>query len=223
VETIPLRCPSRRQELPTRYFRDEGSKFRAVIEEAQAIHETGRPVLIGSRTIENSEAIAQRFRALGIPFQLLNGRQDAHEAEVIAAAGQHNAVTVATNMAGRGTDIVLGRGVAELGGLHVIGVERHESQRIDRQLLGRAARQGDPGSGRFFVAADDALLRRYCPELCQRMQSMEHRDGEVIGNLSRDVARVQALAEASAKTLRRKVLAADDWLDAVGKALESRL
>ena len=163
VVQIPLRKPDRRETLPPRFFVDAEAKYRAIVAETAAMHRAGRPVLIGSRTIRNSELLAERLAAEGLPLEVLNGKQDRAEAEIIARAGLRGAVTIATNMAGRGTDIVLGPGVAELGGMHVIGVECHESGRIDRQLLGRAGRQGDPGSGRFFIAADDPLLVRFAP------------------------------------------------------------
>jgi preprotein translocase subunit SecA len=219
VTAIPLRKPCRREILPTRFFGDAESKWQAVVEEVAAVHNTGRPVLVGSRTIENSELLAQGLTAAGVPFQLLNGKQDRQEAEIVAMAGQRGAVTIATNMAGRGTDIRLGAGVADLGGLHVVGVECHESQRIDRQLLGRAGRQGDPGSGRFFVSADDALVRRFGPRLRNRMQRLQHDQGELLQDLSREVAAAQRAAEAAALLQRRQMLALDVWLDEVLAAL----
>jgi preprotein translocase subunit SecA len=219
VASIPLRNPCRRTIFPTRYFRDAESKLRAVVQEVAEIHQTGRPVLIGSRTIENSELLAQRLESAGIHFQLLNGKQDQLEADIVAMAGQAYAVTIATNMAGRGTDIRLGTDVAQLGGMHVIGLECHESQRIDRQLLGRAGRQGDPGSGRFFVSADDALICRFGPSLRRRMQGLHHKEDELCCDLSHDVAAVQRAAEAAARTMRRQMLAFDDWLDEMLAAL----
>jgi preprotein translocase subunit SecA len=219
VVSIPLRNPCRRTIFPTRYFRDAESKLRALVQEVAKIHQTGRPVLIGSRTIRNSELLAQRLESAGIHFQLLNGKQDKQEAEIVTMAGHAYAVTIATNMAGRGTDIQLGTDVAKLGGMHVIGFECHESQRIDRQLLGRAGRQGDPGSGRFLVSADDALLCRFGPSLRRRMQSMRHNEGEISCDLADDVAAVQRAAEAAARSMRRQMLAFDDWLDETLAAL----
>ena len=219
VVQIPLRKPCRREVLPTRFFTDAESKYRAITQEAAGQHAAGRPVLVGARTIENSRRLAGCFEAAGIPFQLLNGTQDREEAEIIAGAGRAAVVTLATNMAGRGTDIELGPGVATQGGMHVIGVECHESQRIDRQLLGRAGRQGDPGSGRMFVSADDALLGRFGPQLCRRMQRLADGDGEVRRDLSRDVAAVQHAAETAAYAGRRQLLALDDWLDGFLKAV----
>ena len=213
VLQIPLRKPRRRETLPTRFFTAAEAKFRAIVAEVVAIHRSGRPVLIGSRTIRNSELLAERLAAQGVPRELLNGKQDRAEAEIVARAGLHGVVTIATNMAGRGTDIVLGPGVAELGGMHVIGVECHESGRIDRQLLGRAGRQGDPGSGRFFISADDPLLVRYAPRLSSRMRQMPARDGEIVVDLARDVLFAQRAAETAAFAARRRMLVRDHWLD----------
>ena len=141
IVAIPPHKPCRRKMLPTRYFIRAEDKYAAIVEEIAELLETGRPVLIGTRTIKNSEFLAAKLESRGIPFRLLNGKQDSSEAIIVARAGEAGAVTIATNMAGRGTDIRLQPGVAELGGLHVIGVERHESRRIDRQLSGRAARK----------------------------------------------------------------------------------
>jgi preprotein translocase subunit SecA len=213
VVVIPLQKACRRALLPTRYFVDGPSKWRAVVAAVRAIHATGRPLLIGSRTIENSQELARRLAAEGIPHQLLNGKQDQDEAAIVAGAGQMRAVTIATNMAGRGTDIQLGRGVAQLGGLHVIGVERHESARIDRQLLGRAGRQGDPGSGQFFVSAEDSLIGRFAPALQQAMRSMGAGDGEIHADLGRELAAAQRRAEKAGYLARCRLLAHDHWLD----------
>ena len=183
------------------------------------MHRTGRPVLIGSRTIRNSSLLAERLAAEGLPLELLNGRQDRAEAEIVAKAGLRGAVTIATNMAGRGTDIVLGPGVAELGGMHVIGLECHESGRIDRQLLGRAGRQGDPGSGRFFVSADDPLVVRFAPRLSKRMRRMPNNQGEIDVDLSRELLVAQRAAETAAFIARRRMLLHDRWMDEMVKML----
>ena len=219
VLPVPLREPSRRETWPCRFFVDAESKQRAVVAEVVAMHHAGRPVLIGSRTIRNSELLAARLADAGVPLEVLNGKQDRAEAEIIAQAGLRGAVTIATNMAGRGTDIVLGPGVAELDGMHVIGLECHESGRIDRQLLGRAGRQGDPGSGRFFISADDPLLVRFAPPLSQRMQHMPNKEGEVDVDLSRDVFVAQRAAETAAYIARRRMLAHDRWMDEMAKML----
>jgi preprotein translocase subunit SecA len=219
VAPIPLRKPDRRERLPPRFFADAEAKYRAIVAETAAMHRAGRPVLIGSRTIRNSELLAVRLAAEGLPLEVLNGKQDSAEAEIIARAGLRGAVTIATNMASRGTDIVLGPGVAELGGMHVIGVECHESGRIDRQLLGRAGRQGDPGSGRFFIAADDPLLVRYAPRLSSRMRQTPGQQGEIEIDFARDVLLAQRAAETAAFAARRRMLAHDRWMDEMCKSM----
>jgi preprotein translocase subunit SecA len=158
VVRIPTHRPCRRVALPDKIFVDENDKWSAVVEEVAEIIRQGRPVLIGTRSIDKSEHISQRLATAGIAHNVLNAKQDEDEAAVVAQAGERGAVTVATNMAGRGTDIKLGDGVAELGGLHVICTELHESARIDRQLTGRSARQGDPGSFRRFLSLEDEIL-----------------------------------------------------------------
>jgi preprotein translocase subunit SecA len=139
-------------------FLDSGAKRAAVVAEILEVHAAGRPVLVGTRSIDKSEQLSLDLSDRGIPHQVLNAQHEAREAEIVKRAGESGRVTVATNMAGRGTDIKLAPGVAELGGLHVIGTELHDSPRIDRQLFGRCARQGDPGSCRQFAAIDDDLL-----------------------------------------------------------------
>jgi preprotein translocase subunit SecA len=155
---VPTNRPTRRTLIPDAVFPTEAAKFDAVAETTQKMLASGRPVLIGTRTVEASKKISARLSALGVPHQVLNAEQTEGEAEIVARAGQPGTVTVATNMAGRGTDIKLGPGVAENGGLHVIGTERHEAERIDRQLIGRAGRQGDPGSAQFMLSLEDQLL-----------------------------------------------------------------
>jgi len=155
---VPTNKPTRREVLPDSVFPTESAKFDAVAQAARQMIQLGRPVLIGTRTVDASKKISARLTALGITHQVLNAEQNKSEAEIISQAGQLSTVTVATNMAGRGTDIKLGPGVAEKGGLHVIGTERHEAERIDRQLIGRAGRQGDPGSAQFMLSLEDQLL-----------------------------------------------------------------
>jgi preprotein translocase subunit SecA len=155
VPTNRLVC---RQHLPDRVFPTEDAKFTAVVEEVTRFNAQGRPVLIGTKSVESSEKLSRWFQDAGIEHQVLNARYHEQEAEIVAQAGQAGRVTIATNMAGRGTDIKLGPGVAELGGLHVLGTERHESLRIDRQLMGRSGRQGDPGSCQFVLSLEDKLL-----------------------------------------------------------------
>jgi len=159
VEVIPTNRPMIRQDHPDRLFASKGEKYKEVVEEIRGAHLRGQPVLVGTASIAESEGLSYCLR--GIPHAVLNAKNDALEAEIIAQAGQRGAVTISTNMAGRGTDIKLGDGIAELGGLYVIGTNKHESRRIDNQLRGRAGRQGDPGCSRFFISLEDDLLRKY--------------------------------------------------------------
>jgi preprotein translocase subunit SecA len=161
VVPIPTNRDVIRKDHPDAVFGNRRTKERAVVDAIAQMHAKGRPVLVGTASVAESERLSELVHAAGVPHQVLNARQDAEEASIVALAGQRGAVTISTNMAGRGTDIVLGEGVAELGGLHVIGTNRHESRRIDYQLRGRAGRQGDPGSSQFFLSTQDDLLTRY--------------------------------------------------------------
>lgn len=158
VTKVPTNRPVVRSQDADAVYPTEQAKFEAVVEQIREMNAIGRPVLVGTRSVDKSERLSAMLTTLGIEHQVLNARQDANEAEIVAQAGQRGRVTVATNMAGRGTDIKLGVGVADLGGLHVIGTERHEAARIDRQLAGRSGRQGDPGSALFYVCLEDQLL-----------------------------------------------------------------
>src|SRR5262249_32456316 len=161
VEVVPTNRPVIRVDHPDIIFSTKREKEDAVIDEIQSIHQTGQPVLVGTTSVEESERLSKLLQGLSIPHQLLNARHEEREATIVARAGERGAVTISTNMAGRGTDIKPGNGVAELGGLYVIGTNRHESRRIDNQLRGRAGRQGDPGCSWFFVSLEDDLLVRY--------------------------------------------------------------
>jgi preprotein translocase subunit SecA len=176
VVIIPTNKPMIRQDFPDQIYKDEESKFKAVVREIEQLHQQNHPVLIGTVSIENSEYLGDLLKRKGIPHEVLNAKQHEREAYIVAQAGQPGAVTVATNMAGRGVDIILGGNpegreekewqqghekVIGLGGLHIIGTERHEARRIDNQLRGRAGRQGDPGSSRFYVSLEDEIVRRF--------------------------------------------------------------
>ncbi len=163
VVCVPTNRPVLREDLPDRVYPSEEAKFDAVVEEITRLRNQGRPVLVGTRSVEKSERLSQKLHDVGIEHQVLNARQHEQEARIVEQAGQPARVTIATNMAGRGTDIKLGPGVAEAGGLHVIGTERHEARRIDRQLAGRAGRQGDPGSSQFYLSLEDELLEALGP------------------------------------------------------------
>jgi preprotein translocase subunit SecA len=179
VEVIPPNRPVIRIDHTDVLFPTRQDKERAVIEEIRRVHLTGRPVVVGTRSVEESERISPQIQ--DVPHQVLNARHEEDEARMIARAGERGAVTISTNMAGRGTDIKLGEGVAELGGLHVIGTNRHESRRIDNQLRGRAGRQGDPGSSRFFVSLEDDLFVKYSAETDQLERDPESMQRTVEG------------------------------------------
>ncbi|WP_372996452.1 preprotein translocase subunit SecA [Lutispora sp.] len=161
VVEIPTNKPMIREDYPDVVYKNEKGKFNAVVNEIAELHAKGRPILVGTISIEKSELLSSMLKKRGIPHEVLNAKYHEKEAEIVAKAGQMNAVTISTNMAGRGTDIVLGEGVKELGGLHIIGTERHESRRIDNQLRGRAGRQGDPGSSRFYISLEDDLMKLF--------------------------------------------------------------
>lgn len=161
VISIPTNRPVARVDEPDLLYPTLQSKFDAVVDEIKELHAKGQPILIGTVAVETSEYISKRLDDAGIKHEVLNAKNHAKEAEIVANAGQKGAVTIATNMAGRGTDIKLGPGVVELGGLAVIGTERHESRRIDNQLRGRSGRQGDPGLSQFYLSLEDDLMRRF--------------------------------------------------------------
>lgn len=219
VVRVPTIRRSLRKYLPDRFFVDARCKWEAAVAEIAALREQGRPVLVGSRTIQVSRAIAEMLTARGMECQVLNGMQTADEAEIVAGAGERGRITVATNMAGRGTDIRLGPGVAELGGLHVLGLERSVSPRIDGQLAGRVARQGDPGSCQFFVSADDALIQEYAPQIAEDMALRADLDGEVFFDFSSQVKRVQQAAEELSRQRRRQLRDHDLWMNDTLKRL----
>ena len=210
--TIPTNRPCLRVTQPSRCCHDEAEKWREVAREAARVSALGRPVLIGTRSVEASEKLALELEAAGLTHRVLNARQDADEAQVVAEAGQPGVITVATNMAGRGTDIHLGPSVAEKGGLHVVLTEFHDSQRIDRQLVGRCARQGDPGSTVAIVALDDALFREHGGAL-YKMLTRSYPAGLSPFWLDRLRRRAQHGAEAIHARTRRDTLKQDRNLD----------
>jgi preprotein translocase subunit SecA len=161
VLVIPTNRVVARKDSNDSVYKTQREKYTAVVNEITELYRIGRPILVGTRSVESSEALSHMLRKVNIPHSVLNAKYHQKEAEIIARAGQRGAVTIATNMAGRGTDIKLGEGIASLGGLHVIGTERHESRRIDRQLRGRCARQGDPGSSHFFISLEDDVMRLF--------------------------------------------------------------
>jgi len=185
---IPTNRPLRRVVLPDVVFKTAEEKWVAIADETARIHKTGQPVLIGTRSIEKSEHLSELLSQRGVPHQVLNAKEHEKEAAIVAEAGQSGMVTVATNMAGRGTDIKLGEGIKELGGLYVIGTERHTARRIDRQLVGRCARQGDPGAARFFISLEDEIL-----EMISKGEKFEEKVEEHV--LTRRLERIRAWAD----------------------------
>ncbi len=206
---IPLNRASLRKALPDRCFSSVEAKLSAVVKEALEHHRLGRPVLIGTRTIDDSERLAHLLTQAGLDHVVLNGKQDQEEADIVAGAGRSRSVTVATNMAGRGTDIKLSQTAIDSGGLHVIGVERHESRRVDGQLAGRSARAGAPGSYRFFLSADDELILHNAPKLSRLWKRLADGHGEVRRNFETHVERAQINSERAA-FLQRELMMHQD-------------
>jgi len=221
VVPIPRHRPSQAKVLPTRVFTSEAAKLRAIVADIAARRAHGQPVLVGTRTIGNSERLSEALTLTGIPHRLLNARQDAEEAAIIAEAGQRGAVTIATNMAGRGTHITLGEEELAGGGLHVIALELEESRRIDLQLTGRGARQGQPGSNQTFLSAGDFVIQRYLPDEAKRLAAARtDASGEVRGDRWESVFfRAQAKAEKTRYETRQGLLRHDDWLSETKRRL----
>lgn len=221
VIPIPRHQPSQAKVLPTRVFISEETKLRAIVADIATRREHGQPSLVGTRTIGNSEKLAALLEAAGIPHRLLNAVQDAEEAETVGAAGDFGAVTIATNMAGRGTHISLSREVLALGGLHVIALEMEESRRIDLQLTGRGARQGQPGSNQTFLSADDFILQCYLPDEAKKLAAARTDEmGEVKGGRWEALFfKAQALAEKTRYETRQGLLRHDDWLSETKRRL----
>ena len=215
VLAIPTNKPCIRKLLPDSVFATEGERWEAVVGEIERWHGTGRPVLVGTRSVHASERLAAMLAEKGLPFNLLNAVRHREEAQIVAAAGEEGRITIATNMAGRGTDIKLGRTVAGMGGLHVIATERHESGRIDRQLFGRCARQGDPGSSQAFVSVEDELIRRFVPEAMRnRLASAVKGKAPGAKTLAEAaLSHAQRAAQNLAFRQRRNVLQMDTWLE----------
>ena len=216
VISIPPNKPMIRRDHPDLIFRSRKEKFDAIVEAIVELHRKEQPVLVGTISIETSEMLSQRLTKLGIPHNVLNAKQHEKEAEIVAQAGQKGKVTIATNMAGRGTDIVLGDGVVDLGGLHILGTERHESRRIDNQLRGRSGRQGDPGSSRFYLSLEDDLMRLFGSDRIKGlMEKLGLRDGEAIENamVTRAVEGAQKRVEAHHFEIRKTLLDYDNVMN----------
>ncbi len=209
VNPIPPHRACQRVVLPLRCFATAVSKWNAIAAAIREMHLTDRPILVGTRTIEASEIVASLLD--GCPFSLLNGKQDADEAAMISLAGNRRAITIATNMAGRGTDIRLAPGVAELGGLHVIVTEPNDSARVDRQLVGRASRQGDPGSCQMFLSAEDCLVVQHAGWLARHIKKLAGPDGEVQVDLTNDLHQIQARLERISAATRQRMFNSERW------------
>lgn len=216
VVVIPTHHPMVRKDMPDRIYKTEQGKFTAVVREIKERHAKGQPVLVGTVSVAKSEHLAELLRQDGVPHEVLNAKNHEREAQIVAKAGQKGHVTISTNMAGRGTDIKLGEGVIEMGGLHVLGTERHEARRVDNQLRGRSGRQGDAGSSQFFVSMDDDLMRIFGGD---RMKSMMDRlrlpEDQAIENplISRSIESAQKKVEGHNFDIRKHLVEFDDVLN----------
>jgi preprotein translocase subunit SecA len=216
VVVIPTNKPMIRADFPDVIYKSRKEKFDAALDEIVELNEKGQPVLVGTISIDVSESLSKKLKKRGIKHSVLNAKNHEKEAEIIAQAGQMGAVTISTNMAGRGTDIVLGEGVTDLGGLHILGTERHESRRIDNQLRGRSGRQGDPGTSRFYLALEDDLLRIFGGErITGIMEKLGMEEGEPIEHnmISRAIENAQAKVEGHNFDIRKQLLEYDDVMN----------
>ncbi|MGE4214345.1 MAG: preprotein translocase subunit SecA [Anaerotignaceae bacterium] len=216
VVVIPTNVPIQRNDKNDIVYRSEAAKFRAVVKEIEEAHAKGQPVLVGTVTIDKSEELSHLLKKDGIKHQVLNAKYHQQEAEIVSLAGQMNAVTIATNMAGRGTDIKLGEGVKEVGGLKIIGTERHESRRIDNQLRGRAGRQGDPGESRFYISLEDDLMRLFGSEKTMKIVDslgLEEDDPIEHAMLGRAIENAQKKVEGNNFSVRKHLLDYDQVMN----------
>ncbi|MFL5788850.1 MAG: preprotein translocase subunit SecA [Flavisolibacter sp.] len=225
VVTIPTNIPVIRKDHQDLVYKTKREKFRSVIDEIEALRNAGRPVLVGTTSVEISELLSRMLTAKKIPHNVLNAKQHAREAQVVAEAGLAGAITIATNMAGRGTDIKLGPGVKDAGGLAIIGTERHESRRVDRQLRGRAGRQGDPGTSQFYVSLEDDLMRMFGSErIAGLMDRFGYKEGEVIQHsmITKSIERAQRKVEENNFGIRKRLLEYDDVMNMQRNAVYDR-
>jgi preprotein translocase subunit SecA len=215
VVTIPTNRPVRRRRLPDEVHVTAAEKWAAIVDKLRRLQAEGRPVLVGTRSVSASEHLSGLLTAAGVAHQVLNARQDQEEAEVIARAGERGRITVATNMAGRGTDIRLAPGVAEIGGLHVIATERHDARRIDRQLFGRAGRQGDPGSFQAIVSLEDEIVTDLLKGAAARVGSAARGRGKRLSTLiaRTTIGIAQRAAERNNARVRRELLRIDEQIN----------
>ncbi|MDB4443915.1 preprotein translocase subunit SecA [bacterium] len=216
VVVIPTNKKMIRKNFPDAIYKSEREKYKAVVEEIKALYEKGQPVLVGTITIEKSEMLSRMLDRAGVPHSVLNAKHHQKEAEIVAMAGQPKTVTISTNMAGRGTDIVLGDGVVDMDGLHILGTERHESRRIDNQLRGRSGRQGDPGTSRFYLSLEDDLLRIFGSErMASIMERLGMEEGQPIEHnlVSKAIENAQKKVEAHNFDIRKHLLEYDDVMN----------
>jgi preprotein translocase subunit SecA len=225
VVNIPTNIPITRKDQQDLVYKTKREKYKAVIEEIERLRNEGRPVLVGTTSVEVSELLSRALQGMKIPHNVLNAKQHSREAQVVAEAGMPGAVTIATNMAGRGTDIKLGPGVKEAGGLAIIGTERHESRRVDRQLRGRAGRQGDPGTSQFYVSLEDDLMRMFGSErIAGLMDRFGYKEGEVIQHsmITKSIERAQKKVEENNFGIRKRLLEYDDVMNKQRNAVYDR-
>ncbi|MDX1407864.1 MAG: preprotein translocase subunit SecA, partial [Saprospiraceae bacterium] len=225
VVVIPTNRPIVRDDREDLVYKTAREKYNAVIDEIDALTKANRPVLVGTTSVEISEKLSRMLNIRHIKHNVLNAKQHQREAEIVAEAGLAGAVTIATNMAGRGTDIKLGPGVKEAGGLAIVGTERHDSRRVDRQLRGRAGRQGDPGSSQFFVSLEDNLMRLFHSErIAKIMDRMGHKEGEVIQHsmVTKSIERAQKKVEENNFGIRKRLLEYDDVMNIQREAIYKR-
>jgi preprotein translocase subunit SecA len=216
VVSIPTHLPLIRKDQEDLVYKTKREKYKAVIEEIENLRNAGRPALVGTTSVEVSELLSRMLSQKKIPHNVLNAKQHAREAQIVAEAGMAGSITIATNMAGRGTDIKLGPGVKEAGGLAIIGTERHESRRVDRQLRGRAGRQGDPGSTQFYVSLEDDLMRMFGSDrIASLMDRMGYKEGEVIQHrmITKSIERAQRKVEENNFGIRKRLLEYDDVMN----------
>ncbi len=222
VVVIPTNRPIMRDDQEDLVFKTAREKFNAVIDEIVALSQAGRPILVGTTSVDISEKLSRMLKLRGIDHNVLNAKQHQREAEIVAEAGKPGKVTIATNMAGRGTDIKLGPGVKEAGGLAIIGTERHDSRRVDRQLRGRSGRQGDPGSTQFYVSLEDNLMRLFQSErIAKLMDRMGHKEGDIIQHsmVSKSIERAQKKVEENNYGIRKRLLEYDDVMNIQREAI----
>ncbi|QKJ98470.1 MAG: preprotein translocase subunit SecA [Ignavibacteriota bacterium] len=225
VVVIPTNKPITREDQDDAVYKTKREKYNAIIEQIEELRKEGRPVLVGTTSVEVSETLSRMLKRKGVPHNVLNAKQHQREAEVVAHAGEIGAVTIATNMAGRGTDIKLGAGVKDKSGLYILGTERHESRRIDRQLRGRSGRQGDPGTSKFYLSLEDDLMRLFGSDrISSVMERIGIKEGEVIQHpmISKSVGRAQKKVEENNFAIRKRLLEYDNTMNSQREVIYSR-